>query len=181
MSVSRSILGKVLILHKRGVRLKINSKMQKFLDEIVDKEKQSEIKIDFNTAKNIIFPEFFEWEGCVLLRQDRDDILPSQFSPNQFIPDRTAFEADYNHVHLNDFFSENFSPFQVFILATKIIEVWAATLYKQFNPNKRFILILSFDDEEAVLRFYTVRENESPWLDTSSIESYLDGLMVIEV
>lgn len=127
MLTSRNILGKVLILHKRGDRMKINSKMQKFLDEVVNKEKQSEIKIDFNTAKNIIFPEFFEWEGCVLLRQERNHILPSQFSPNQFIPDRTAFEADYNHVHLNDFFSENFSPFQVFILATKIIEVWSAT------------------------------------------------------
>lgn len=161
--------------------MKTNSKMQKFLNEVVYKEKQSEIKIDFNTAKNIIFPEFFEWEDCVLLRQDRNHILPSQFSPNQFIPDRTAFETEYNRIHLNDFFSDNLSPFQVFIIATKIIEVWAATLYKQFNPNKRFILILSFDEEEAVIRFYTIRENESAWLDISSIESYLEGLLIIEV
>lgn len=87
--------------------LKINSKMKKFLDEIAHKQKQTEIKIDFNMANNVIFAEFFEWEGCVLLREDRNDVLPSQFSSNQFIPDRTAFEANYNHVHLNDFFPEN--------------------------------------------------------------------------
>ena len=161
--------------------LKINSKMQKFLDEITHKQKQTEFKIDFNMANNVIFPEFFEWEGCVLLRQDRNDVWLSKFSSNQFIPDRTAFEADYNHVHLNDFFPENVNPFQVFILATKIIEAWTAILYKQFSSNKRFILVLSFDGEEVVLRFYTVRENEPPWLEPSSIESYLDGLMIIEV
>jgi hypothetical protein len=162
--------------------LRINTNMKKYLDELVSTElKSNHCSIDLNGIENIIFPTFFEWDGCILLRQERNDALPSQFLPNQFIPDRTAFEAEYNHIHLNDIFDEVFQPTQILQLGIKILEVWAAVLYRQFDTKRNFILILSYDGEEIVLRFYTVRENEAQWLDTSSLESYLDGLMVIEI
>ncbi|MCY9738062.1 hypothetical protein M5X17_30700 [Paenibacillus alvei] len=162
--------------------LKINSKMQKYLDELVNTELQAiNCNIDINGIENIIFPAFIEWDGCVLLKQERNVELPNHFSPNQFITDRTAFEADYNHIHLNEMFDEVFQPSQIFKIAIKILDVWTAVLYRKFNTQRSFCLILSYDGEDIVIRFYSVRENESPWLDISSIESYLDGLMIVEI
>ncbi|MFD2330781.1 hypothetical protein ACFSR7_16130 [Cohnella sp. GCM10020058] len=135
----------------------------------------------FSVYNFIIFPEFFEWVGCILLKQDRIENLPSRFSQNQFISDRTALEAEYNHIHMNDLLPENLNPFQVLAFSKKLIEVWAAILHRKFSPTKRFILVLSFDEEEVVIRFYTFRESESQWVNISSLESYMDGLMVIEV
>lgn len=182
MSVSRSILVKVHIFDKRGEALKVNAKMQQFLHKLANEEFEPvNINIELNAIKDVIFPKFIVWDGCVLLNQEGNDPLPNQFIPNKFMIDRTAFEADYNHIHLNDFFCESFSPYQLFELATKIIEVWTSVLHKQFSPSKRFILILSFDEEDVVLRFYSIRENESAWIDVSSLESYLEGLLIIEV
>jgi len=82
-----------------------------------------------------------------------------------------------NHIHLNDFFDDEVHPNTILNLGIKILEVWAAILYKQFNGFRMFNLILSYDGEEIVLRFYTVRENEVPWLDSSKLESYFDGLI----
>ncbi|EPY14884.1 hypothetical protein [Paenibacillus alvei] len=162
--------------------MKLNSKMQHYLDGLASTElRTNNYNINLNGVKEVVFPEFIEWDGCVLLKQEKNDPLPHQFSPNQFIPDRTAFEADYNHIHLNDIFDEILQPNQIFYLSTKIIDVWAAVLSRQFKSRYRFILILSFDSDEVVLRFYTVRDNETPWLDTSALESYLDGLLLIEI
>lgn len=158
----------------------INSKMQKYLEELKKIEIQyCNCSIDFESIESIIFPTFMEWDDCILLRQKGNSELPPHFSPNQFIVDRTAFEANYNHIHLNEMFDGE--PIQIFRAAIKILDVWAAVLYRQFSAHRNFTLILSYDGEEIVLRFYSTRENESPWLDISSIDSYLDGLMIIEI
>jgi len=160
--------------------MKTNSKMKQYLDSVKTNEMNS-ITIDLTKIENIIFPEFIAWDDCVLLSQEGDSELPSHFSPNQFVPDRTAFEADYNHIHLNDVFDEVDQPEGLLNIGTKILEIWAAVLYRQYKGHRRFMLILSYDGEEVVLRFYTVRENELPWLNISTLESYLDGLMILEV
>lgn len=131
--------------------------------------------------KNVIFPNFYEWNGYILLSQNKDSELQTHFSPNQIVPDKTALEADYNRIHLNDIFDEGVRPDVILNVGIKILEVWVAVLYMQFNGRKNFILILSYDGEEVVLRFYTVRQDEVPWLDTSKLESYSDGLMLIEI
>lgn len=156
--------------------------MKNYLDEFTTTAIQTDnCTVDLNTITGIIFPDFFEWDGCVLLERGSENPLPPQFSPNQFIVDRTAFEADYNHVHLNDFFDEDFQPSYLLKIGIKILDVWAAFLYKKYNGNRRLILILSFDGEEVVLRFYTARENELQWIDVTAIESYLEGIIVAEI
>lgn len=160
--------------------MKTNTKMKPYLDTLKT-DKKHNFTFDLVSVESIIFPEFLEWDGCVLLSQERNSELPTHFTSNQFVPDRTAFEADYNHIHLTDFFDEEVHPNAILNIGIKILEVWAAVLYKQFNGDRHFNLILSYDGEEVVLRFYTVRENEVQWLDTSKLESYFDGLMLIEI
>lgn len=161
--------------------MKTNSKMKQYLDSLVKTGSIDNFTIDLTRVESIIFPIFFEWDDCILLSQERNSELPTHFLPNQFVSDRTGFEADYNHIHLNDIFDEVVHPDAILNIGTKILEVWAAVLYRQYNGHRRFMLILSYDGEEVVLRFYTVRENEVAWLNTSTLESYLDGLMIIEI
>lgn len=159
----------------------VKSKMQIHLDELENTEVEASIyNIEFSSLKDIIFPVFIEWDECIVLKQKGNADLPTHFSPNPFITDRTAFEASHNHIHLNDFVEDIIQPKQIFKMATKILEVWASVLYRQFNTQKRFVLILSYDGEEVTLRFYSIRETESSWLNISSLESYSDGLMIIE-
>lgn len=160
----------------------INSKMRIHLDEFENTEVEADIcNIEFSSLEDIIFPVFIEWDECILLKQKGNADLPTHFLPNPFITDRTAFEAFYNHIHLNDLLEDVMQPNQVFKMATKILEVWASVLYRQFNTQKRFVLILSYDGEEVTLRFYSIRETESSWLNFSALESYSDGLMIIEI
>lgn len=162
------------------MKMKTNTRMQRYLDAI-QTEKKNNCNLDLSNVENIIFPEFLEWDGCVLLKHDRSGELPTRFTSNQFKPDKTAFEADYNHVHLNDFFDEEVHSDGILNIGIKILQVWAAVLYQQFKGLRQFDLILSLDGEEVVLRFYTVRENEVPWLDKAKLESYFDGLLLIEI
>ncbi|MFD1992098.1 hypothetical protein ACFSGI_19205 [Paenibacillus nicotianae] len=156
--------------------------MQIHLDELENTEVKAGIcNIEFSSLEDIIFPVFIEWDECILLKQKGNADLPTHFSPDPFITDRTAFEAFYNHVHLNDLLEDVMQPNLVFKMAIKILEVWASVLYSQFNTQKRFVLILSYDGEGVTLRFYSIREIESSWLNISSLESYSDGLMVVEI
>lgn len=161
--------------------MRTNSKMKQYLDSLMKNNRINNFTIDLIKIESIIFPNFFEWDGCVLLSRGRNNELPNHFLPNQFIPDRTAFEADYNHIHLNDIFDEGVHSDAILNIGIKILEVWAAVLYRQYNGHRKFMLLLSYDGEEVVLRFYAVREKEVSWLDTSKLESYLDGLMLIEI
>lgn len=162
--------------------MRSNFKMQKYLDELEGTKLQAiNCNIDFTIIESIIFPTFIEWDGCVLLKQIRNVELPIHFTANQFITDRTAFEADYNHVHLNEMFDNVLQSNQIFKIATKILDVWAAVLHRQFSTQKKFCLILSYDGEDVVLRFYSVKNGETPWLDIFSIESYVEGLMIVEI
>lgn len=156
--------------------------MRIHLAEFENTEVEADIcNIEFSSLEDIIFPVFIEWDECILLKQKGNADLPTHFSPDPFITDRTAFEAFYNHIHLNDFLEDIIRPNQVFKMATKILEVWASVLYRQFNTQKRFVLILSYDGEEVTLRFYSIRETESSWLNISLLESYSDGLMLMEI
>lgn len=109
--------------------LLINSKMRIHLDEFGNTEVEADIcNIEFSSLEDIIFPVFIEWDECILLKQKGNADLPTHFSPNPFITDRTAFEAFYNHIHLNDLLEDVMRPNQVFKMATKILEVWASVL-----------------------------------------------------
>lgn len=130
-------------------------------------------------ANHLLAPQFVEWDNCVLLVQDCDMSLPERFIPNHFCPDRTGYEAGFNHVHLNDYIDEH-DPLLVLKFGLEIIRVWRSSLKKQF-PEKEFVLVLSFDGEECVLRFYMKRHDSIPWIDIHSLEEYQEGIMVVNI
>ncbi|QTH45382.1 hypothetical protein J4772_13795 [Cohnella sp. LGH] len=160
----------------------INKKMQEYLAEL-DRLLQGETySIELPGYEYVIFPQFIEWNECVLLENDETDSLPASFKPTTFIPDRTGFEANHNHVHLNDLIEVTEDhPNEVLRIALKIMRLWEAGLYKEFHKTKKLLLILTFDGEDAVLRFHAIRETEPPWLNIESLDSFLEGVLLVEI
>ncbi|MDO3413319.1 hypothetical protein QWJ34_26440 [Saccharibacillus sp. CPCC 101409] len=124
-------------------------------------------------------PVFVEWDGCVLLQSEHTAGLPSNFQPGPLWSDRTALEAFRNHIHINDLFTGTCSPLQAFRTGLHLFEAWHSALNRTFAGGEQpILLVLSFDGEEAVLRFYVKRSNEPVWLNEASLEDYAEGLMV---
>lgn len=156
-----------------------NKVMESYLKEInkhISKEK--DFKINFKNVESVMFPYFFEWENCVLLKQLDEEELPSTFKPNHFIADRTAFEASYNHVHTTELFEAD--PLEVLRISLEITKLWKARLLEIYKLEKKFIIIVSFDGEEVVIRLVTVRSNETPWIDLNGLELFSEGILVME-
>ncbi|WP_054939968.1 hypothetical protein [Paenibacillus ihuae] len=160
----------------------INSKLQVYLDEIQANVTLHGHNVYTKEAERIASPVFFELDGCVLLDQGTGDELPAQFSPDAVTPDRTAFEAQYNHLHLTDYYTDPpISPIGVFSIGVELVAIWTTQLKQQFSGRRQFVIVLSFDGEETVLRFFTRRFDEPVWADIAGIEKYIDGVMIVEV
>lgn len=161
--------------------MKKNKAMLSHLEKLKELRIENTILLKYPEISWIIFPEFVEWDGCVLLRQEEQLSLPEKFNPNQFCPDRTGYEADINHVHLDDYIDEIRSyPYEGLRIGLKIMNIWQLQLKSQF-PSKKFILILTFDGEDCTLRFHTFREDALPWIDVKSLNDFNEGVAFLEI
>ncbi|ODP30013.1 hypothetical protein PTI45_00466 [Paenibacillus nuruki] len=88
-------------------------------------------RVDLSECKELFSPCFLEWDQCVLLYQSHMDTLPNYFVANPYIADRTAFEAYYNYVHLDDCVDSIADSHYLLKIAIEIIEIWKVTLFKQ--------------------------------------------------
>jgi len=156
-----------------------NVKMDKILqEEWTKKEIRSKNKVDFNRAIKYMWPEFFELGDCVFLKVENQidnnnlDCLKSIYGDN------TGIEASLNHIHIENVIPEYKSlQRDSFRFALILFELWEAKLKKDF-PKKSFVLSLSSIEKEHVLRFYTFRQNEKPWIDVKNIDNYMDAILV---
>lgn len=163
------------------VTLKLNDAMESHLEKLKALKVENAIFLRYPEISWLIFPEFIEWDGCVLLRQEEVIQLPERFKPNPYCPDKTSYEADFNHVHIGDYIEEiNRQPYERLRLGLKILNVWQLQLKKQF-PSKEFILILSFDGEDCTLRFHTFREDVLPWINVKALNDFKEGIIFLKV
>ncbi|MCS1350892.1 hypothetical protein [Mechercharimyces sp. CAU 1602] len=81
----------------------LNKVMGNYLISLARIEREHSITLYYPKVKQILFPTFIDWDHCVLLKQGDTSDLPKEFRSNRFCPDRTGFEATYNHVHLGDY------------------------------------------------------------------------------
>lgn len=142
--------------------------------EIIFNQKQS-----FSELIHVLWPEFIEVSGCILIKNnsDRDYNLNMDHILNTF-GDRTGFEAFDNHVHMMDVSKEfEKNPIEGLRFALKLLEVWAANLKIDF-PDYPFNLIVTFDGQDSILRFHKIREGET-WLDTDNLDSYGDTAILV--
>jgi len=147
--------------------------------------KQTPGEVDSPVITGLQNTNFVEVSGCVLL-QVNDMALPTPDGVDKFLKeenmDRTGYEAFQNHVHLDDIVPMD-DFLQMLRSGLDVIALWAKKL-KSSYPNYTFHIVLAFDAEEVgncVVRFYRLRNDESPWIDIENIEGYkLDGVLVQE-
>ena len=131
---------------------------------------------DAETILRVAWPSFVEVGGGTFLRE----AAPSDAASLGRFYDLTAAEAFCNHVHVLDlvehgagldgsdpergYYDATHPDFLAASEAGKIIaQSWQAKLARDF-PGRRFRVYFCADDN-PVVRFHTVRDNEAPWLD----------------
>lgn len=148
----------------------LNNQMKDYLKDVNPDESKQHI--------DPIWTSFTSWDDCILLERNLRNVkLPNNFSATYF-HDRTSLEADINHVHLNTIFKQDENSIVILRFALTILDIWERKLEKDY-PERNFHLILSYDGEEVVLRFYSLREHEPSWVDVENLENYKEeGLLV---
>lgn len=151
-----------------------NAQMKRLIEEAKNQETNTQ---QIDRVQKLMWPEFAEANGCVFIA----DQYALGHSNQEAFEDETTFEAFVNHVHLNgDELDENLQPLDILTLALTMGEKWQSKLQKDF-PNEKFLIILGFDEGEAILRFHKVRQSQSAWINIEGIEKYEEAILVLEV
>lgn len=122
---------------------------------------------------------FIEIADCV--RVQMDGVSLPTFDAAQ--KDKTDFEAFHNHIHLTDYAAPqgDMKPLELLRFGLDIVDTWVKNLEESY-PNDHFHIVLSFDEEDCVIRLYKLRNEEMPWIDAENVEDFtLEGVMVYQV
>lgn len=152
-----------------------NSKMIALMQEVEESHKVEVPQKE--TLSRLLRPEFVELNGCIVI----GDQLAKNHAKKDDFEDETGFEVFVNHIHLDGTeLGEGLNPINVLGLSLKIVELWQSKLARDF-PNEKFLIILGFDEGETTLRFYKVRQSETPWINLEALEKYEEAVLVAEV
>ncbi|MBX4149147.1 hypothetical protein [Paenibacillus lautus] len=131
---------------------------------------------------DVAWPDFVEVEGCILIKKYTEDNIKINIEHiiHQF-GDRTGFEASESHVHMIDI-SKTFKkhPLEGLRFAKKLLEIWSFKLKIDF-PDYEFILILTYHDDDTILRLHRLRESEETWININDIEDFEEGIIIRKV
>ena len=145
--------------------------------ENLEKTEPTTLRLDDDKYEKVINPDFFDLDDCIILNLNGREDLPSEYNAHGFHQDRTGFEADTNHVHLVDIVKSDCCTYDWLRLGMYILDKWKSALKLKY-PQYSFVLVLSFDEDDCVVRFHKKRENEVPWIDIDSIDNFHEGVMV---
>lgn len=153
----------------------------KKINEIFNKEHSIKYH-DKSELIDIVWPDFVEVEGCILIKKyiENNTKINIEHIIHQF-GDRTGFEASESHVHMIDI-SKTFKkhPLEGLRFAKKLLEIWSVKLKIDF-PEYEFILILTYHDDDTILRFHRLRESEETWININNIEDFEEGIIIRKV
>lgn len=158
--------------------MKMNNQMKEKLFNLKSDSKN----LDVFLTISLFNPEFVEWDGCVFVNLlGKLKISEEKFMKNEMMNDRTELETFKNEILLIDVFPELEDDLDFTLeIGVKLIEVWGRTL-KCLFPEKNFCLFLSHSDFGSTVNFYTLRENDVPWIDMSDLEKYADEALLVEL
>lgn len=130
----------------------------------------------------MIWPEFCEIKGFVLLKKDKDiyeDLDVDRIL--SFYHDRTGFEASYNELRIEDYFDWCIGkPIEGLAMAVKLSEIWGCKLKKDF-PNYKFCIIIGYDDSFTTIRFHKFRDDEYSWISIDDLDDYKEESIALRI
>lgn len=154
-----------------------NERMQGLFDLASSlKEKgNTQLHISLHSLKNLFLSTFKQIDDCIIIAKDENtELVPAidySFLKRTY-GDFTGYEAANNETRINDFFENELSAELGVAVALLVADIWALRL-KAIEPKSMFCLILSCNNNQTMLRFHKIRQNEKMWL-SENIEGYQD-------
>ena len=126
---------------------------------------------NYQEALTAVLSETKLVHDCVLC-DPRGDLLDEPINIEWIIKihgDLTGFEASVNEIVLNE---NSFSSAEISEMAQFLLKG-----LRQKYPSRSFCIIISIDNQNAVIRFHTAREEETMWCDMN-LENYNEPVLV---
>jgi hypothetical protein len=158
--------------------IKVNRKMQNIL---ITNNLIKATELEYITVHNIPNIQVIEVNGCILIDEgsiSRDTLDIKRIIDIYF--DRTGFEAYHNHIHIGNYLDKELkNSGEELLLAFKAINILGKLLVNRF-PQYKFHIVLSFDGNQAILRFYRLREDENCWINITNLDGYQDEAVLVK-
>ena len=151
-----------------------NREMKKLLKDISNNPSVENLKFNFSELYNLFFPKFKKVKDCVIIAEESVDELEMFFDRAvKACQDKTGYEAGCTETRIDCHFEGEVSMMAGTQIALIVLEVWALRL-KQMDPDSKFCLIMSSNEDRVEIKFHKIRKNEIKWL-ADDIDSYQGG------
>ena len=151
--------------------IKKNRKMQKLLDEI---QKKNNVKLEMGEEQleKLLNPSFKMVQDCIVISERETNELEKNFEQviMEYFGDRTGYEASATETRINDFFQKKIPISSMLRIVFLLIPIWADKISK-IAPMVKVRFVVSSSNEEVILRFHQLRNDEPSWL-IENLEDY---------
>ena len=148
-----------------------NKEMRKLLKDISEHPSVENLKFNFSELYDLFFPKFKKVKDCVIIAEESVDELESFFDRAiEMSFDKTEYEAGCTETRIDCHFEGEVSMMAGTQIALIALEIWALRL-KQMEPDSKFCLIMSSNEDRVEIKFHKIRDNEIKWL-ADDLDSY---------
>ena len=148
-----------------------NSEMKKLLKDISDHPSVENLKFNFSELYDLFFPKFKKVKDCVIISKKSANELEMFFDRAiKMYFDKTDYESSHTETRIDCHFEGEVSMMAGTQIALIALEIWALRL-KQMEPDSKFCLIMSSNEDRVEIKFHKIRDNEIKWL-ADDLDSY---------
>ena len=151
-----------------------NREMKKLLKDIYGHPSVENLKFNFSDLYDLFFPRFKKVKDCIIISKKSVNGLEMFFNKAmEMYKYKICYESSCSDTRIDCYFEDKISRIARTQIALITLEIWALKL-KQMEPDSKFCLIMSSNEDRVEIRFHKVRENEIKWL-ADDINSYQGG------
>ena len=151
-----------------------NREMKKLLKDIYDHPSVENLEFNFLELYDLFFPKFKKVKDCVIIAEESVDELEMFFDrAMEMYQYKICYEAVNTDTRIDCYFEGKVSIMTRIQVALIALEIWALKL-KQMEPDSKFCLIMSSNEDRVEIKFHKIRDNEIKWL-ADDINSYQGG------
>ena len=148
-----------------------NKEMRKLLKDISEHPSVENLKFNFSELYDLFFPKFKKVKDCVIIAEESVEELERFFyRAIEMYQDKTGYEASNTETRIDCHFEGEVSMMAGTQIALIALEIWALRL-KQMEPDSKFCLIMSSNEDRVEIKFHKIRDNEIKWL-ADDLDSY---------
>ena len=151
-----------------------NREMERLLKDISNNPSVESLKFNFSELYDLFFPKFKKVKDCIIIAEESTDELEKFFDrAMEMYKYKAWYETSNTDTRIDCYFEDKVSMMARTQIALIALEIWALRL-KQMDPDSKFCLIMSSNEDRVEIKFHKIRKNEIKWLG-DDINSYKGG------